>query len=54
MTLASKTYCIDISENLDLVQLKSTWLDLEAKNNGLSFFHSWEWLETWQNMTRKR
>lgn len=47
MTLVSKTYCIDISENLDLSQLKSTWLNLEAKNNGLSFFHSWEWLETW-------
>jgi len=41
------TYCIDISKNLDLDWLKSTWQNLEAKNNALSFFHSWEWLETW-------
>jgi CelD/BcsL family acetyltransferase involved in cellulose biosynthesis len=47
MTLVSKTYCIDISKNPDLSQLKSTWLNLEAKNNQLSFFHSWQWLETW-------
>ena len=47
MTLVSKTYCIDISKNLDLNRLKATWLNLEAKNNGLSFFHSWEWIETW-------
>ena len=47
MTLVSKTYGIDISPLSDLTQLKSTWLKLEAKNNGLSFFHSWEWIETW-------
>ena len=47
MTLVSSAYCIDIRENFDLNQLKSTWLSLEAKNNGLSFFHSWEWIETW-------
>lgn len=47
MPLVSKTYCIDISNNPDLSQLKPTWLSLEAKNNGLSFFHSWQWLETW-------
>jgi len=50
MTLVSRAYCIDISENFDLSQLKSTWLNLEAKNNGLSFFHSWEWIETWLNI----
>lgn len=50
MTLVSKTYCIDISENPDLNQLKSTWQNLEVKNNELSFFHSWEWLETWLNI----
>ena len=47
MTLVSKTYCIDISHDLDLTQLKSTWLKLIAENENLSFFHSWEWLETW-------
>jgi hypothetical protein len=50
MTSVSKTYCIDISENLDLSQLKSTWQTLEVKVNELSFFHSWEWLETWLNI----
>jgi CelD/BcsL family acetyltransferase involved in cellulose biosynthesis len=47
MTLVNKTYCIDIRKNIDLDLLKPTWLNLEAKNDELSFFHSWEWLETW-------
>lgn len=50
MTFVSKTYCIDISENPDISQLKSTWQNLEVENNELSFFHSWEWLETWLNI----
>mgnify|MGYP001812236518 FL=1 len=47
MTLVSNPYRIEISENFDLNQLKCTWLALEVENNELSFFHSWEWLETW-------
>jgi hypothetical protein len=47
MTLASKTYCIDISQDPDLEKLKSTWLNLIVENDSLSCFHSWEWLETW-------
>lgn len=47
MTLASKTYCIDISNELDYDQLKSAWCDLEANDSQSSFFHSWAWIETW-------
>jgi len=47
MTLVSTAYSIDISENPDLSKLKYEWQDLEAKGNGLSFFHSWEWQENW-------
>lgn len=40
-------YSVEIKEDFDLGQVKSTWLNLAASNNELSFFHSWEWLETW-------
>jgi len=47
MPLVNSTYRIDIDEKPDPHELKSIWLELEAKNNKLSFFHSWQWLETW-------
>lgn len=47
MTFVSNTYSIDISKNFDLSELESTWKNLEAKNKGLSFFQSWQWIETW-------
>lgn len=47
MTSASNTYSIDIREDVDLSQIKSEWQKLVTVNNQLSFFHSWEWLETW-------
>ncbi len=47
MSLANNTYRIEINEKPDLCELKPIWLELEAKNNKLSFFHSWQWLETW-------
>ena len=54
MTLASKTYCIDISNKLDHEQLKSTWRNLESNNNELSFFHSWAWIETWLHIYKPK
>jgi len=47
MTFVNKTYCIDICQNPDLSQLESTWKNLVVSNSGLSFYHSWAWIETW-------
>jgi len=47
MTSANKTYCVDINHAPGLEELKANWINLETKNNVLSFFHSWQWLEAW-------
>jgi len=47
MTSTNKTYCVDINDAPDLDELKANWINLEIKNNDLSFFHSWQWLEAW-------
>jgi len=43
----SNAYSIDTCINPDLNRLKSSWQELETRNNGLSFFHSWAWIQTW-------
>ena len=40
-------YHVEISDSLNLAQLKSSWLSLEAMNDELSCFHSWQWVYCW-------
>ena len=47
MNLDRKGYSIVISDNVELSQLKSTWIGLELQNHESSFFHSWNWVDTW-------